>query len=204
MQLKEFSIDHLCWPTGVSLEKGRHYTLWIEMIEPFFDQTIMTDIAGFRDSSPGRLMPLLIRRWWAADWFQPIARIGAAGNTEWPLEAADGAEALPIGRDAKGQEMPARFQSAGRLDSCDPIPGKELAVAQALHRKQNLRRTYVSQFQAEGEGELFLYVNDAIAAIPYGPTIKCFYANNSGVAKVTIERTPAPKPTTAPMPTVRQ
>ena len=45
-----FSIDRLCWASGVALQQGRSYTLWIEMVELFFDRTIMTDIAGYRDN----------------------------------------------------------------------------------------------------------------------------------------------------------
>jgi uncharacterized protein (DUF2235 family) len=210
---KGFRTDQLCWPTGVAVEKGRHYTLWIEMTEPFFDQTIMVDIAGFRDFSARHLISLPIRRWWAADWFQPIARIGVTGNVEWPLEAVDGAEAPAVGRDAAGNPIPARFHEAEeyrsrlaalnqdksqanprRLRRCEKIPETELPAAQAIYRARNLRTTYVSQFQAEATGELFLYLNDAIAAIPFGRTIECFYANNSGVATVTIERADVPKP----------
>jgi hypothetical protein len=208
-----FQIGKLCWASGVSLEKGRHYTIWIEMVEPFFDQTIMTDIAGFRDLSLRHLTTMPILRWWSADWFQPIARIGVSGTAEWPLVAVDGAEALDVGVDVHGDPRPIRFYEApeyasrlmelhegdgkadpSRLSACDKIPEAELPVAQAIRKRQRLRTTYVSQFIASDDGELFLFVNDAIAAIPFAPTIECFYTNNTGKAKVTIERTPAPKP----------
>jgi uncharacterized protein (DUF2235 family) len=213
----KFQISKFCWASGISLEKGRHYTIWIEMVEPFLDQTIMTDIAGFRDLSLRHLLALSVRRWWSADWFQPIARIGAAGDEEWPLQSIDGAEALNVGVGADGNPVPIRFYDApeyasrlkelqdgepksdpSRLSGCQKIPDSELATAQSIRRKQqNLRTTYVSQFTAPDNGELFLYVNDAIAAVPFVPTIECFYVNNSGTAKVTIERSPVPMPTNA-------
>jgi hypothetical protein len=48
-------------------------------------------------------------------------------------------------------------------------------------------------FTARSDGELFLYVNDAIAAIPFW-TYKGFYANNTGNAKVTTKRSASPPP----------
>lgn len=184
------------------------------MVEPFFDQTIMTDIAGFRDLSLRHLTTKPILRWWSADWFQPIARIGVGGTAEWPLVAVDGDEALDVGVDVHNQPRPIHFYKApeyasrltelqrgdakadpSRLSACDKIPEGELLAAQGIRKRQNLRTTYVSQFVASDNGELFLFVNDAIMAIPFAPTIECFYTNNTGKAKVTIERTPAPKPT---------
>jgi uncharacterized protein (DUF2235 family) len=208
----EFEIDRLCWPSGIKVEKGRHYTLWIEMNHPFFDQTIMTDVAGFRDLSLRYVMALPIRRHWSADWFQPIARIGAGGNAEWALIAVDGSEALELGQDVAGKNIDNRFYEAeeyaprlaelhrgeakadpSRLEWCAKLPDKEYAAAEMIRNEQNLRRTYVSQFAAPESGELFLYVNDAIAAVPFGPTVTCFYNNNRGSAKVTIQSMPVPK-----------
>jgi hypothetical protein len=59
----------------------------------------------------------------------------------------------------------------------------------------------VSEFTAPAEGELYLYVNDAMLAIPFGgPTVECFYANNSGKAKITVERFKTPTTPTAQAP----
>jgi hypothetical protein len=208
-----FKIDNLCWASGVAVEKGRSYLIWIDMVQPFFDQTIMTDIAGFRDSSPGGLFRAPVRRWWTADWFAPIARVGAGGDDEWPLKAVDGTAPLEIGYDASGKAVPARFyendaykarlaelqrgeakMDPSRLPTCDKIPDAELPTAQGIRNKQNLRTAFVSEFVAPADGELFVYVNDAIGAVPFGPTIKCFYANNSGTAKVRIQRVQPPSP----------
>jgi hypothetical protein len=231
-----FTIDQLCWPTGVRLEKGRNYTLWIEMTDPpFFDQTVMADIAGFRDSSLPYLLALPFRRWWGADWFQPIARIGRYGFDTWPLVSADGDTAIPTGQDAAGNPMPKRFyEFFGKLDTYgkieddsdnyaprleqlkklkqrsngdavkDPsrlavsekIPEAELPAAIKIRKKFALRNTYVSNFTARSDGELFLYVNDAIAAIPFLKSYRGFYDNNTGKAKITIKQVVSPRPFT--------
>jgi hypothetical protein len=213
----EFKIDRPCWASGVKVEKGRHYTLWLEMDHRFFDQTVMTDIAGFRSFSLPYLTELPLRRSWSADWLQPIARVGARGDAEWPLMDLDGSEALELGHDVNGERFSTRFYEAkeyalrladlhrgeakadpSRLGFCDKLPADELAAAEKIRDSLDLRKTYVSQFTAPETGELFLYVNDAIGAIPFGPTITCFYDNNRGSAKVTLQRIPAVQPTTKP------
>jgi Uncharacterized alpha/beta hydrolase domain (DUF2235) len=206
----DFATDNPCWRSGVKLEQGRHYTLAIEMTEPsFFDRAIMTDIAGFKDMSWRHLLALPIRRWWSADWFQPIAKIGRTGSDAWALISADGDSAIPTGQDAAGKPMPTHFYEdkdyAGlnsgetkydptRLAPSHKIPPAELPAAEKIRAKYALRKTYVSNFTARSDGELILYVNDAIAAIPFLKPYKGFYDNNTGVAKVTIKRLVAAPP----------
>jgi hypothetical protein len=225
-----FTASHPCWPSGVQLQEGQHYMVRIEMTDPpFFDQSIMTDIAGFKDASWRHLVALPIRRWWSADWFQPIARTGSTGVDAWPLVSADGDTAIPTGQDAAGDKMPKRFyefvgkedkntgavmddpdnyaprlkELNGRADKNEdpsrmrtdrPIPKDELPAAEKIRAKYNLRNTYVSNFTAGSDGELFLYVNDAIAAIPFWKTFTCFYDNNTGKAKVTIKHLASTSP----------
>jgi hypothetical protein len=50
----------------------------------------------------------------------------------------------------------------------------------------------VADFVAAESGEVFLYVNDAV--IPLLPPFTLFYDNNSGTAKVTLQRMPLPPP----------
>jgi hypothetical protein len=229
----DFDISKLCWPSRVQLQQGQHYTVWIEMTQPFFDQALITDIAGFEDISWRHLLALPIRRWWTADWFQPIARVGNTGIDAWPLISADGDTAIPTGQDAAGNPMPKRFyEFVGKLDRYgniqddpdnyaprleqlkklkqqsngdavkDPsrlavnekIPEAELPAAIKIRKKFALRNTYVSNFTARSDGELFLYVNDAIAAIPFLNTFSDFYENNTGMAKVTIKHLSSPPP----------
>ncbi|MHB8268717.1 DUF2235 domain-containing protein [Bradyrhizobium sp.] len=209
-----FAIDKPCWPSGIQLEQGRHYALSIEMTDPsFFDQAIMTDIAGFKDISWRHLLTWPIRRWWSADWFQPIAKVGRTGSDAWALISADGDAAIPTGQDATGNPMPKHFyedkdyaarlkelnsgeakNDPSRLAISQKIPDTELAAAEKIRAKYGLRKTYVSNFTARSDGELILYVNDAIAAIPFWKPLTCFYDNNTGRAKVTIKRLAAPAP----------
>jgi hypothetical protein len=201
-----FNIDQLCWPSGLQLEKGRHYELTIEMSEPFFDQTMMTDIAGFKDTSLRHLSAQFVLRWWTADWFQPIAKIGRTGSDAWPLISADGDTALPVGSDASGKPIPKDFyedpsyknrlaelnrgpseNDPSRLTYYSKIPASELATANEIESKYTLRKKFISRFTAPADGELMLYVNDAIAGFPFVRTIEGFYANNSGSAKITLK-----------------
>ncbi len=203
-----FDASMRCWASGIALEEGQHYALWIEMTDPpFFDQTIMTDIAGFKDVSWRHFVAWPIRRWLSADWFQPIARIGRTGIDTWALDSADGDMALPAGTDTAGDHFPKNFykddsykerlQQLGggsaeddpsRLASNQKIPATELAKATEIWNKHKFRKIYASNFAAHSDGELILYVNDAIAAIPFWKTITRFYDNNTGKAKITITR----------------
>ncbi|WP_298257304.1 DUF2235 domain-containing protein [Bradyrhizobium sp.] len=202
-----FPTDHLCWPSGLLVEKGRHYELTLDMVEPFFDQTLMTDVAGFKDASFRRLSAQFILRWWTADWFQPIAKVGRTGSDAWPLISADGDTALPIGTDRLGNRIPEHFyddpsykdrlselregpseSDPSRIPYSSKIPASELATANAIDLKYALRRKFVSRFTSPEDGELMLYVNDAIAAIPFVGTFDGFYRNNSGRATITLKR----------------
>jgi hypothetical protein len=59
-----FETSRRFWASSVALKEGQHYTMWIEMTDPpFFDRTIMTDIAGFKDASLIHLLAWPIRRW---------------------------------------------------------------------------------------------------------------------------------------------
>jgi hypothetical protein len=206
ISLDGFRPDQLCWPSGIILQKGQHYELTIEMTEPFFDQTLMTDVAGFKDSSLRHLSAQFILRWWTADWFQPIAKVGPTGSDAWPLVSADGDAALPVGTDRNGNSMPVHFSDdpsyqarleqlhrgepandPSRLPIPSKIPPSELAAANAIESKQALRRKFVSRFMSPQDGELMLYVNDAIAALPFLKTFSQFYENNSGAAKISLK-----------------
>ena len=209
----DFTTDQLCWGSGVLLAKGHHYRLWIDMKDPYFDQTILSGIDGFKNAPFPLLAGWPLRRSWAGDWFQPIARIGTTGDTAWLLAADSGDVALPAGENAKGEQIPARYydapefaawltelKSTGRPPPADPrrltiaqkLPASDLQVANMIWEKYLTRRTMVSSFVASESGELFLYVNDAIAAVPFGPTVTAFYDNNSGSATIVVEEIAAP------------
>lgn len=193
----QFTTDKLCWASGRKLEKGRHYTVRMEVTEPFFDPAAMTGGAGFLDRSFRYLAGLATRRSWSEDWFQPIGRIGKAGAAEWPLEEIDGSKAGSLA------ELEKVGPPAAPLGACDKVPESDIASVKDIWMKQKGRKTYISQFVAQADGEFFLYVNDALAAIPFGPTIDCFYANNSGKATIRIEPVPIPEDETTRFSRVR-
>ncbi|WP_048707663.1 DUF2235 domain-containing protein [Microvirga massiliensis] len=182
-----FRTSNPCWGTGIYLVKGRLYTVWVEMAEPYLDGPKVADIMGFRDNSLRYLAGLPLRRWWTADWFQPIARIGNRGDVEWALQASDGATAPELAGDA---ELP--WQATSSL--CEGTPAPDPTLIRDIQTRKAIRRSFVSQFQAAATGELFLYLNDAITAVPFGPLVTCFYGNNGGGAKVTVELMPGPQP----------
>jgi uncharacterized protein (DUF2235 family) len=187
-----FTANSVCWASGIVLEKGRPYTLWLEEIEPFFDRGTIADIRGFTSTTLYHRAAFWMRHWWSAEWFQPIARIGATGHIEWPLRPMDGTVLRDVGTDAAGKPMPAEVELPATRSMCKPIADDDLPRARQHHRRQHLDRKLVAQFDAPADGELFLYLNDAIAGLPVVGTTDCFYRNNSGSARVTIERRASP------------
>lgn len=182
----EFDISQPCWASNVQVEKGRRYTIWIEMLNdaPFLDRNVMVDVAGFSDGLLRHKFALPIRRWWSADWFQPIARVGERGVDEWPLRSLDG---------TKAPELLENAVIPMAREWSKPPQGNDLARAIEAHKQRSkLRRTFVSQFEAPASGELFLYLNDAIIAAPFGLTVDGFYRNNFGRATVTVREVPLP------------
>jgi uncharacterized protein (DUF2235 family) len=98
MSSEAFRTKYPCWASKIGVEKGVAYRLRID-INPsdlWFDRDVMTDVGGFENDGLLRKVfkwPLL--RWPSAGWFQPIARIGARGDTEWPIVANDGSGPIP-------------------------------------------------------------------------------------------------------------
>ncbi|MDF2759363.1 MAG: hypothetical protein K0R61_299 [Microvirga sp.] len=182
-----FRTSNPCWGTGIFVAKGRLYRVWIEMAEPFLDGGKVVEIAGFTDASLRHFVGLPLRRWWAADWFQPIARIGIRGNVEWALQATDGAAPRELGDNADIPDWE-------RSSVCEKAPSGMDGEIAAIQRRLSVRKSFTTQFVAAATGELFLFVNDAMTAVPFGPSVECFYANNRGAAKVTVELVASPQP----------
>jgi hypothetical protein len=115
-----FATNSLCWASRMAVEKGIAYRLRIDIDpeDPWFDGAIMTDVGGFEND--GLLLKIVkspLRRWTSAGWFQPIARIGAKGDIEWPLASNDGsgpilADREPCTRMAKSYLETEEFCSA--------------------------------------------------------------------------------------------
>ena len=209
-----------CWNTGVVVTKDHRYTLALEMdpARPFFDRTIPSGAGGYTDAPWALVFASPLRRWWRADWFQPIARIGRYGSDEWPLVAADGIGATSPRRTLTNDALSTGCKTPVILNAEDPmafrpgpitvepevgggpggifapIPDGSLAAAEA-HRRRCLPQTFVTTFTAPATGELHLYLDDVVLALPFLPPFTGFYRNNGGFADVTIrEETTAAKP----------
>jgi len=128
----------------VRLEKGRRYQVSIKRREAWFDDKIPADTLGMRSANVPWLMyaGMPFRRYPSQPWFSMIARVGARGWDEYPLD----------------------------LVACE--------------KPRKGRRPYIAEFEARRNGELFLFVNDAVVALPRIGDI--FYRNNEGTAYVVI------------------
>ncbi|TDH64310.1 DUF2235 domain-containing protein [Dankookia rubra] len=77
------------------------------------------------------------------------------------------------------------FQPIARIG---PSAGTEWALPGPVAPADPGAQGLVTEFVAPRDGELFLYVNDAL---PFGAGVGAFYGNNAGSARVTLERLPA-------------
>ncbi|MCJ2110267.1 DUF2235 domain-containing protein [Methylobacterium sp. E-025] len=212
------AIDQICSPTGIRLERGSRYQIQLTMTDPWFDRDVISGTAGFAGSTLPYVLALPLRRNPEADWLQPIARIGLRDATEFALKFDGGAEAgLPAwnGVDSRGdvqswngRRLPASIRGSdapvepARARGCrldlrslsDKLPSSMLAKAEDFHAKlQRLPTTYLSEFVAKADGELFLFVNDAIVGVPYFDTCHWFYDNNRGSAVVRVKKLEVPR-----------
>lgn len=224
-----FETRDFCWWSGLAVEKGRKYRVWLDIDEPWFDRTIMTGVNGFQ-TALARYIFLPMRRLYGADWFQPVVRVGSKGMNDIPLTAVnvEPADVLPRPKDPTlpaeddldkspkhrywvrveeelGEKDP-RSAKLEALGDFQPIPAEDLPAAREAWKGQNLTGRVVAEFVAPDSGELFFYVNDAVQIFPtvlpccitpwslapfQGRTAK-FYDNNSGTARIKVQRLPVP------------
>lgn len=190
-----FDVSSRCWSSGLWLEKGVSYeiTLTVPQDQGWFDRSIPTDVEGFPTSSVVHVSAFLSKRWLGQNWFKPIARIGEAGATEFPLDPFRPLDP-PRALDRHDQRIvDDRVDAAMRRESgSTPLCDKAAEQITAIHRDHGpSRHILVSRIHATKAGPLFLYVNDAWPS-PFVDT----YANNSGTATVRVRRLPDPVPLT--------
>lgn len=190
-----FDTSSRCWSSGLELKKDASYeiTLTVPQDEDWFDRSIHTDVEGFPTSGVVHFAAFLSKRWLGQNWFKPIARIGSAGATEFPLEPFCPLEpARPLDRHDQ-LKVDALADAAMRgMDGSTPLPDDAARQITAIHRDTGPpRRVLISRIHAPKDGELFLYVNDAWPQ-PFVDT----YANNSGTATVRVRRLPDTVPLT--------
>jgi hypothetical protein len=203
------STSSICNPTGITLVAGRSYRLQLEMQDPWFDKDERSDVGGFAVATvvpPGKswfaidnirhYLPYYfstpLKRWWFENWFQPIARIGERGNYEHALKPAAPLPVVPYSK-CRPDEVSTRSILAAIMDIPTPAPKsfQDEQLQCEVDKKIQPSRLLISDFTADANGELFIYVNDAVVTLPW--LTDFFYRNNSGTAKVTVKRLLAPQ-----------
>lgn len=172
-----FTTDSLCWAAGVQMQRGVRYRITVSILEGWLDRTERADIGGFPTRTLVHFCAALLRRRWREYWFKPIARIGRVNGEEHVLDSV-----TPL--------APYIYAPP------EPVPGPRgekvpQACADELVRQQPTpaaRMTLVAEIRAGRDGDLFLYVNDAVLGIP--GKAGTFYRNNRGSARVQVERLP--------------
>jgi hypothetical protein len=156
------------------------------MGDRWFDRTMIASAHGF-DS--GRLsVAVPIRRWIGAKWFQPVVKIGSEDTYEQVLAPVDGA--LP---ETEAKTADVDDSGLGWFEPISQLPAGELARAEAQWNDRHQRRTrFVAEFTADNDGDLFLYVNDAVNVLALGG-YDLFYRNNRGTASVWLQQKSLPQ-----------
>ncbi|WP_431206367.1 DUF2235 domain-containing protein [Bradyrhizobium betae] len=189
-----FATKEFCWWSGLAVEKGRKYRVWVQVEDPWFDRTIMSGTNGFKTYFVQHYLALPTLRQFGAAWFQPVVRVGAKGMSDIPLQAVDvmPAEELPrrmhptippeedtdktvgVGRyptrldeTSEYAALPADHPlklALSKLGTFDPLPND--STARAIWEGQKLSGRLVAEFVAPDAGDLFFYVNDAVQIYP--------------------------------------
>ncbi|WP_249139213.1 DUF2235 domain-containing protein [Bradyrhizobium japonicum] len=187
-----FATKEFCWWSGLAVEKGRKYRVWVQIEEPWFDRTIVSGTNGFKTYFGSHYLALPTLRLFGADWFQPVVRVGTKGMSDIPLEAVNvmPADELPrrmhptIPAEDDGDKSKGRYPirlddteeykalpndnplklAVGKLGDFEPVP-KDPA-ARTIWEGQYLSGRLVAEFVAPDAGDLFFYVNDAVQIYP--------------------------------------
>lgn len=170
-----FTTDQTCWASGLVLEEGKRYRITLRTPGDWFDRGIRTDVVGFEAKGFRQWLATPLKRWWSANWFAPIARIGSRGKDEYLV-----APATPLKAE--------RYESDVSLpdnEICTKPTGEQAQKAMKDKPISNDRQVVVADITARSTGELFVYVNDAVVAWPGQRGM--FYCNNLGSGEVTVE-----------------
>ena len=180
-----------CWWSGFKVEKGHNYVLGIEMQDRWFDRMIFASPYGFMKNDEWFWLAALARRWPNAQWYQPAIKIGSLDTYEQLLVPLDGPSPDKPNKDNARVAL-----EAGGLGPFDPIskqPDQIKAANEQWDKRQPpLRTRFVAEFTADNDGDLFLYVNDAVHIFWVGGGYGLYYRNNSGTAAVWLQHKPLP------------
>lgn len=187
-----FATKEFCWWSGLAVEKGRKYRVWVEIEDPWFDRTILSGTNGFKTYFVRHYLALPTLRQFGAAWFQPVVRVGTKGMNDIPLAAGNVMPADELPRrmnptipaeddaDKRKGRYPTRLDktkefealpddnslklAVGKLGPFDPVPKDP--TARAIWESQKLSGRLVAEFVAPDAGDLFFYVNDAVQIYP--------------------------------------
>lgn len=174
----QFATDQFCWSSGRMLAEKTRYRIIVHDVDGnWFDRKTHTDPKGFTASNMLYFLATPFKRWWREPWFGPVARVGATGNHEYPLQ--------PCIYRSDGKSIKATRELTTYPDRISEQEALALQKAEAKKRDKE-RQLLVAEFTPETSGELFLFVNDAVLAVPRHADY--FYKNNRGTASVTIEQ----------------
>lgn len=183
----EFFTRSMCHATGLFLVKGRRYRVTLTMKDHWFDKTVETDVGGF-PSDWRLLIAVPLRRWLTSNWFEPIARIGAAGDYEYPLDPQSPIPEVSFQKCEMGAGPTLSSMAQWLRHLPDPISDAQKSSQIDCDERNGIRITQVliSDIRPKASGELYIYVNDAVLLWPGSTDL--FYRNNSGSATVRVER----------------
>ena len=169
-----FETREICWASGVKVKGGSSYEVTLETPGDWFDQTRRTDVAGFSAESAVHLFASPLKRLWSADWFVPVVRVGTIGSDEFVMSPT------------KPRGKPYEAYVGKAVANFSPMDPEDVRRIVATQRHDDAPTSAVLTFTAPHDGELFVYVNDAVLMLPL--TTRLFYGNNSGSGTVKVHR----------------
>lgn len=160
------------------------------------DQPLQAVNAMSSDELPRRMNPTL-----------PAEKDNDKSKNRYPVHLEDATE-LPDPADT--EKLKKLKSDVAGMSTFDALPKSD--TARKVWDAQKLADRMVAEFVAPDSGELFFYVNDAVQIFPgflrwmlptkyaayFGPDDQ-YYRNNSGTARMTVQRLPTPdKPASSP------
>jgi uncharacterized protein (DUF2235 family) len=165
-----FRANALCTPTGLKLEEGATYRLFIVIpaVDPWIDNGIPAGPYGVPAAKASWPMKIWVpfRRHLRQPWLKPIARIGNEGD-EYPLDPRPSMSWPAEGKRTKAS-----------VDTCSKPPAE-------VPKPDPGDTTFTAEIVARSSGELFVYLNDAVF---FPPKTRLFYCNNEGSGRIAVER----------------
>jgi uncharacterized protein (DUF2235 family) len=176
-----FATSDPCWASGIVVvaERRYHVELQVDSDEGWwFDRLQRTDPGGFPGSDVKHVLAAPLKRIWAAHWFAPVVRVGHLGVDDLVMTP----DCLP---DSRCDERPYdRALDDGTVPAFSPIPASVARDLVSKDPRPHAARKATLDFTAQHDGELYIYVNDAVLPIP--PEGGPFYRNNSGRARLSV------------------